>query len=151
MGCSLVEPVARTDFAPGPALPPRLASLTWTWGLSYGKGGFIRSFVIFLSFRDTKLITLFLILVGSLFSVRLAEAGRGLRQGDEHKAGRMWAQALRGQGERCGELVEWAAALAASAFWAVLCGLVAHAVISLDLIKDYSTSFVPSLRKITPE
>lgn len=50
MGWSLFEPMAWTDFAPGPALPTRLASLAWTWGLTRGKGGFIRSFVIFLSF-----------------------------------------------------------------------------------------------------
>lgn len=50
MGWSLFEPMAWTDFAPGPALPTRLASLAWTWGLTRGKGGFIHSFVIFLSF-----------------------------------------------------------------------------------------------------
>lgn len=38
MGWSLFEPMVRTDFALGLALPTRLASLAWAWGLTRGKG-----------------------------------------------------------------------------------------------------------------
>lgn len=74
--------MARTDFAPGACTAPKAGLLSLDPGPTCGKGGFIRSFVIFLfflCFRDTKLITLFLILVGSLFSVGLGEVGRGAK------------------------------------------------------------------------
>lgn len=81
MGWSLFEPMVRTDFALGLALPTRLASLAWAWGLTRGKGGFIRSFVIFLSFFSVlqrhQINNTIFDFGWQLLSVRLGEVGRG--------------------------------------------------------------------------
>jgi hypothetical protein len=74
MGWSLFEPIVRTDSVPGPGTACKAGPLGLDLGPKMWQGWFLLFFFFFLSFlfffpcfRDSKLITLFLILVGSFF------------------------------------------------------------------------------------